>query len=128
MLHSPSIPPQTTLLHDKKRKFTKKRNLGYARQKTTMDAFVSRFKDPSSTRIEASGGSAATGVVSQPTLVIHNVSDNVMPVDHVELIGQIEHDYSCEFLPSKRAWKAQEAAFSPVSSTLLEYDKRIADS
>ena len=128
VLHSPSIPPQTTLLHDKKRKFTKKRNLGYARQKTTMDAFVSRFKDPSSTRIEASGGSAATGVVSQPTLVIHNVSDNVMPVDHVELIGQIEHDYSCEFSPPKRVRKAQEAAFSPVSSTLLEYDKRIADS
>ena len=93
-----------------------------------MDAFVSRFKDPSSTRIAASGGSAATGVVSQPTLVIHNVSDNVMPVDHVELIGQIEHDYSCELSSPKRARKAQEAAFLPVSSTLLEYDKRIADS
>ena len=87
-----------------------------------------RFKDPPSTRIEASGGSAATGVVSQPTLVILNVSDDVMPVDHVELIGQIEHDYLCDFSPPKRAWKAQEATFSPVSSTLLEYDKRIADS
>ena len=93
-----------------------------------MDSFVSKFKDPPSTRIEASGGSAATGVVSQSSLVIHNVSDNVMPVDHVELIGQIEHDYSCDFSPPKRARKAQEAAFSPDSSTLLEYDKRIADS
>ena len=78
--------------------------------------------------MEAAGGSAATGVVSHPSLVIHNVSDSVMSVEHVELIGQIEHDYSCEFSPPKRARKAQEAAFSPVSSTLLEYDKRIADS
>ena len=77
--------------------------------------------------MEASGGSAATGVVSQPSLVIHNVSDSVMPVDHVDLIGQIEHDYLCDFSPPKRARKAQEAAFS-VSSTLLEYDKQIADS
>ena len=93
-----------------------------------MDSIVSRFKDPPSTRTEASGGSAATGVVSLPALVIHNVSDSVMPVDHVDLIGQIEHDYLCDFSPPKRARKAQEAAHSPASSTLLEYDKRIADS
>ena len=66
-----------------------------------MDVFVSRFKDPPSTRTEASGGSAATGVVSKPTLVIHDVSDSVMPVDHIELIGKIEHDYSCDFCPKK---------------------------
>ena len=78
--------------------------------------------------MKVAGGSAAIGVVSHTSLVIHNVSDSVMPVDHVDLIGQIEHDYLCDFSPPKRARKAQEAAFSPVSSTLLEYDKRIADS
>jgi hypothetical protein len=93
-----------------------------------MDSFVSRLKDIPGDREEATGGSAAIGVVSNTSLVIHNVSDRVMPVDHVELIGQIEHDYSCDVSPPKRARKAQEAAFSPVSSTLLEYDKRIVDS
>ena len=76
--------------------------------------------------MEASGGSAATGVVSQPSLVIHNLSDSVMPVEHVELIGQIENDYSCDGTPTKRARTAQTAAHSPALST-LEYDKRIAD-
>ena len=74
------------------------------------------------------GGSAALGVVSNPSLAIHNVNDSVMPVEHVELIGQIKHDYSSEVLPPKRARKAQKAAHSSASSTLLEYDKRIVDS
>jgi hypothetical protein len=111
----------------KKRKFTRRRNLGYARQKTTMDSFVSRLKDVPGDR-EAAGGSAAIGVVSNTSLVIQHVNDSVMPVEHVELIGQIEHDYSSEVSPPKRARKAQKAAHLSASSTLLEYDKRIADS
>ena len=51
-----------------------------------------------------------------------------MPVENVELIGQIENNYDCDVSPPRRARKAQEAAFSPVSSTLIEYAKRIADS
>jgi hypothetical protein len=112
----------------KKRKFTRRRNLGYARQKTTIDSFVSRLKDVPGDREAAAGGSAAIGVVSNTSLVIHNVDDSVMPVEHVELIGQIEHEYFSEVLPPKRARKAQKAAHSSASSTLLEYDKRIADS
>ena len=77
--------------------------------------------------METAGGSAALGVVSNTSLVIQHVNDSVMPVDHVELIGQIEHDYSCDGMPPKRARTAQKVAYSPVSST-LEYDKRIADS
>ena len=121
-------PPQAPLLRDKKRKLTRRRNLGYAWQKTTMDSFVSRLKDIPSNRMEAAGGSAAIGVVSHTSLVIHNVSDSVMPVEHVELIGQIEHDYSCDAPPPKRARMGQTAARLFASSTLLDYDKRIADS
>ncbi len=123
--------PETTQAptqRDKKRKFTRRKNLGYARQKTTMDSFVSRLKDVPGDREAAAGGSAAIGVVSNTSLVIQHVNDSVMPVEHVELIGQIEHDYSSEVSPPKRARKAQKAAQSPASSTLLEYDKRIADS
>ena len=122
MLHSNSESPQKH-----KRKFTRTRNIGYARQKTTMDSFVSRLKEIPRTSMEMAGGSAALGVVSNTSLVIHNVNDSVMPVEHVELIGQIEHDYSCEGTPTKRARTAQTAAHSPALST-LEYDKRIADS
>ena len=78
--------------------------------------------------METTGGSAALGVVSNTSLVIHNVNDSVMPVEHVELIGQIAHDYSCDATPPKRARMAQKVAYSAASSTLLEYDKRIADS
>ena len=123
--------PETTQAptqRDKKRKFTRRKNLGYARQKTTMDSFVSRLKDVPGDREAAAGGSAAIGVVSNTSLVIQHVNDSVMPVEHVELIGQIEHDYSSEVSPPKRARKAQKAAHSSASSTLLEYDKRIADS
>ena len=123
--------PETTqalTTRAKKRKFTRRRNLGYARQKTTMDSFVSRLKDVPGDREQAAGGSAAIGVVSNTSLVIHHVNDSVMPVEHVELIGQIEHDYSSEVSPPKRARKAQKAAHSSASSMLLEYDKRIADS
>ena len=70
--------------------------------------------------MEAAGGSAAIGVVSNTSLVIHNVSDSFMPVEHVELIGKIEHDYSCDVLPPKRARMVQTAAHSSVSSTFLE--------
>ena len=92
-----------------------------------MDSFVSRLKDIPGDREEAAGGSAAIGVVSNTSLVIQHVNDSVMPVEHVELIGQIEHDYSCDGTPTKRARTAQTAAHSPALST-LEYDKRIADS
>ena len=78
--------------------------------------------------METAGGSAALGVVSNTSLVIHNITDSVMPVEHVELIGQIAHDYSCDATPPKRARMAQKATHSAASSTLLEYDKRIADS
>ena len=50
----------------------------------------SRLKDIPGNGVEAVGGSAAIGVLSYTSLVIHNVSDSVMPVEHVELIGQIE--------------------------------------
>ena len=109
-----------------KRKFTRKRNIGYARQKTTMDSFVSRLKEIPRTSMETAGGSAALGVVSNTSLVIHNVNDSAMPVVHVELIGQIEHDYSCDTTPTKRARTAQTAAH--FASSTLEYDKRIAES
>ena len=82
--------------------------------------------------METAGGSAALGVVSNTSLVIHNVNDSVndsvMTVKHVELVGQIEHDYSSDATPSKRARTEQTAAHASASSTLLEYDKRIADS
>ena len=77
--------------------------------------------------MEMEGGSAALGVVSNTSLAIHNVNDSVIPVEHVELIGQIEHDYSCDGKPTKRARTAQTDSHSPALST-LEYDKRIADS
>ena len=93
-----------------------------------MDSFVSRLKDIPSNGMETGGGSAALGVVSNTSLVIHIVNDNVMPVEHGELIGQLEHDYSCDATPPKRARIAQKAAHLAASSTLLEYDKRIADS
>ena len=114
----------------KKRKFTRRQNLGYTRQKTTMDTFISRFKDiPGDGKDAAAGGSAATGVVSQTSLAIQHVNDSsVIPVAHVDLIGRIEHDYSSEASPRKRARKELKAAQSTASSTLLEYDKRIADS
>ena len=92
-----------------------------------MDSFVSRLKDIPSRR-ETAGGSAALGVVSNTSLVIRNVNDSVIPDEHVELIGQIAHDYSCDATPSKLARIAQKVAHSAASSTLLEYDKRIADS
>ena len=122
VLHSNSESPQKH-----KRKFTRTRNIGYARQKTTMDSFVSRLKEIPRTSMEMAGGSAALGVVSNTSLVIHNVNDSVMPVEHVELIGQIEHDYSCDGTTTKRARTAQTAAHSPALST-LEYDKQSADS
>jgi hypothetical protein len=93
-----------------------------------MDSFVSRLKDVPGDREAAAGGSAAIGVVSNTSLVIQHVNDSVMPVEHIELIGQIEHDYSSEVSPPKRARKAQKAAHSSAPSMLLEYDKRIADS
>ena len=127
VLRSHSETTQALTPRAKKRKFARRRNLGYARQKTTMDSFVSRLKDIPGDREEAAGGSAAIGVVSNTSLVIQHVNDSVMPVEHVELIGQIEHDYSSEVSPPKRARKAQKAAHSSASST-LEYDKRIADS
>ena len=66
-----------------------------------MDSFVSRLKDIPSNSMETAGGSAALGVVSNTSLVIHNVNDSVMPVEHVDLIGQIAHDYSCDATPPK---------------------------
>jgi hypothetical protein len=93
-----------------------------------MDSFVSRLKEIPSNSMETAGGSAALGVVSNTSLVIHNVNVSVIPAEHVELIGQIEHDYSMNGTPPKRARKAQKAVHASVSSTLLEYDKRIADS
>ena len=92
-----------------------------------MDSFVSRLKDIPSRR-ETAGGSAALGVVSNTSLVIHNLNDSVIPVEHVELIRQVEHDYPCDATPPKRARMVQKAVHSAASSTLLEYDKRIADS
>ena len=120
VLHSVSESPR-----ENKRKLTRKQNIGYARQKTTMDSFVSRLKEIPRTSMETAGGSAALGVVSNTSLVIHNVNDSA--VDHVVLILQIEHDYSCDATPPKRARTAQTVAYSSASST-LEYDKRIADS
>ena len=128
VLRSHSETAQALTPRAKKRKLARRRNLGYARQKTTMDSFVSRLKDIPGDREEAAGGSAAIGVVSNTSLVIQHVNDSVMPVEHVELIGQIEHDYSSEVSTPKRARKAQKAAHPSASSMLLEYVKRIADS
>ena len=132
VLHTATDSIQAQLPRDKKRKSTRKLNLGYARQKTTMDSFVSRLKAIPNTSMETAGGSAALGVVSNTSLVIHNpndsVNDSVMTVAHVDLVGQIEHDYSSDATPSKRARMEQKVAHASASSTLLEYDKRIADS
>ena len=128
MPYSTSVSTQAHLPRDKKRKFTRKLNLGYARQKTTIDSFVSRLKEIPTDSMETAGGSAALEVVSNTSLVIHNVNDSVMPVEHVELVGQIEHDYSSDATPSKRARMEQKVVHASASSTLLEYDKRIADS
>ena len=70
--------------------------------------------------------SAAIGVLSHTSLVVHNVNRGVMSVTHVELIGKIEPDYSCDALHIKIARLAQTAAQLSASSA-LEYDKRIAD-
>lgn len=59
------------------------------------------MKDPPGDGVEAAVGSAATGVVGHPCLVIHNVSDSFMPVEHVELIGRKEHDYCYDAPPLK---------------------------
>ena len=74
---------------------------------------MSRLEDISGDREEATGGSAATGVVSNTSLVIHNVNDSVMPVAHVNLILQIEHDFSCDATPPKRARMAHRRLLIP---------------
>ena len=113
--HSPS---------DKKRKFTRRQTIGYARQRTTMDSYVSRLKKFLDGSMDAAGGSAAMEVVSTTSLVTPSVSSSIIPVD---LIGQIENDYPCDAPATKRLRKEHATAFISASST-LEYDKRIADS
>ena len=88
---------------------------------------MTRMKDPPGDGVEAAGGIVAIGVVSNTSLLIHNVSDSVMPAEHVELIGQIESDYSHDLSSSKRVRREQTAA-NICSMSTLEYDKRIADS
>ena len=64
-------------------------------------------------------------VLSLLTLVLHRLCDHLVkvrdPLRHVRLTPGVKPPRSVRKV-------AQEAAFSPVSSTLLEYDKRIADS
>ena len=92
-----------------------------------MDSYVSRLKKSPDGSMDAAGGSAAMEVVSTTSLVTPSVSSSVIPVTHVEPIGQIENDYPCDAPVTKRLQKEHATAFISASST-LEYDKRIADS
>lgn len=75
---------------------------------------MTRMKDLPGERQDAAGKNAASGVVSYSSLhALSNIS-SVMPVEHVEVIGQIEYNLSI-----KRARMAQTDARISTSSSLL---------
>ena len=72
-----AVIPRTPA-NENKRKRAKQRTLGSARQKTTMEDYVSRFKDPAGDGQDTEEESAAIGVDSHCVKPVVDSSSNVV--------------------------------------------------